>query len=111
MTLSQSLRIVRERVGVDLLPAAVRVGPGAYGSARFAPGWGGVGVERRPCNGLRSRQLEVGGRRRAGRRGCALALPCHEIFVWTTDFPRGMLVPCHSPRSAAHCVTRRRLRA
>ena len=42
--------------------------------------------------------------------GIALALPCHEIFVWTMDFPRGMLVPCHSPRSAAHCGTRRRLR-
>ena len=41
----------------------------------------------------------------------ALALPCHEVQVWTTDFPCGMLVPCHSPRSAAHCATRRRLRA
>ena len=36
-----------------------------------------------------------------------LGLPCHEIFVWTVAFPRGMLVPCHSPRSAAHCGTRR----
>jgi len=40
-----------------------------------------------------------------------LALPCHGIFVWTMDFPRGMLAPCHSPRSAAPCATRRRLRA
>ena len=39
------------------------------------------------------------------------ALPCHETFVWTMDFPCGMLAPCHSPRSAAHCATRRRLRA
>ena len=43
---------------------------------------------------------------RPARTGRGLALPCHEIFVWTMDFPRGMLVPCHSLRSAAHCATR-----
>ena len=38
----------------------------------------------------------------------ALALPCHEIFRWTAVFCLFMLEPWHSPRSSAHCGTRRR---
>ena len=39
---------------------------------------------------------------------CALALPCHVIFRWTGVFCLFMLEPWHSPRSSAHCGTRRR---
>ena len=33
---------------------------------------------------------------------------CHEIFRWTAVFCLFMLEPWHSPRSSAHCGTRRR---
>ena len=59
---------------------------------------------------LPDEDLALTATRRRPYNRLGLALPCHEIFVWTMDFPRGMLVPCHSPRSAAHCGTRRRLR-
>ena len=37
-----------------------------------------------------------------------MLLPCHEIFRWTGVFCLFMLEPWHSPRSSAHCGTRRR---
>ncbi len=61
------------------------------------------------CNLMSGNLSEVCALRRFTGGG-GLALACHGNFSWTTVFRRGISVPCHSLRSAAHCGTRQQLR-